>query len=370
MTIWTRGVSERGQVLPLVAAVGVVIVAGAAALVYDLGSAYQLHQKAQAAADAAALAGAYDLPGNPGLARSDAQAYATQNVPGSTATIQTPYSSDSGQISVKVAASRPPIFAGFFGLKFLQTSATAVARRGPSATGSCTLGYPYSSANPRTSVTFAESDVLRGFSLGPGHTIIAWYDDEHALTLGVRQETTKTSGGSTTQDYPVTPDAASPSSATDPAVGDLAAVDPTGRPMFPALFITDITNDPNNRSGDWEFDGTPIPPSAVFGTWKTAVETTDQTRSPASVSVTPDRDPAKNGWNLGAGSDAAPSGLRDEGYGAEVRWDLDKLGLQSDHVYRFEFEVHDGDQNKAGGDAGEACLAFSVGTAGTAMLIK
>ena len=44
-----------------------------------------------------------------------------------------------------------------------------------------------------------------------------------------------------------------------------------GRPVFPALYITDITNDPANPyAGDWQFGGTGIPPHAVFGTWKAA----------------------------------------------------------------------------------------------------
>jgi hypothetical protein len=36
-----------------------------------------------------------------------------------------------------------------------------------------------------------------------------------------------------------------------------------GRPMFPALFITDVTADPSSTSGDWQFGATPIPPTGV-----------------------------------------------------------------------------------------------------------
>ena len=127
--------------------------------------------------------------------------------------------------------------------------------------------------------------------------------------------------------------------------------------MYPALFITDITNSPNSMAGDWQNYGTPVAPNAVFGTWKGAVVTIDKTKSPITTTVTPDADPATNNWNLGAGSDPVPTGLTNEGYGAEIRWDATKLGLVPGHAYRFQVMVHDGDQNKAGGDSGEACLA-------------
>jgi hypothetical protein len=32
------------------------------------------------------------------------------------------------------------------------------------------------------------------------------------------------------------------------------------------------------------------------------------------------------------------------------------LALILNHVYRFQFMVHDGDQNKVGGDSGQACV--------------
>jgi hypothetical protein len=98
----------------------------------------------------------------------------------------------------------------------------------------------------------------------------------------------------------------------------------------------------------------------VFGTWKAAVRTVDKTVSPATVVVTPDADPAKNNWNLGDGSDAPPAGLTNQGYGTEVRWNVSSLHLQAGHLYRFQFMVHDGDQNKTGGDSGEACINVRV----------
>src|SRR5262249_39737262 len=50
----------------------------------------------------------------------------------------------------------------------------------------CELGYPFTSANPLTSLLFNESEVLRTYApsvAGAGDTIKVWYNDEHALTL-------------------------------------------------------------------------------------------------------------------------------------------------------------------------------------------
>jgi hypothetical protein len=234
---------------------------------------------------------------------------------------------------------------------------------------------------------FNESEVLRAFSpvgsftAAPGATIKVWYNDEHALVLGVRRVIVKTPTDAMTTDFTVAPLCSTPiagCSAFNPAVGtraldgDQAGTDTSActgspdlcdRPMFPSLFITDITDDPNSKAGDWQSGGTPIPPHAVFGTWKGAVRTVDKTRSPAVITVTPDPDPAKNGFSLDGG-DPAPAGLKDEGYGAEVRWDVDTLVRQGKMAvgrsYRLEFMVHDGDQNKTGGDSGEDCVNVSL----------
>ena len=126
--------------------------------------------------------------------------------------------------------------------------------------------------------------------------------------------------------------------------------------MTPSLFITDITTNPNDRSGDWQWGGQAYTPDAVFGTWKSFRRTVDYTTSTPTVTVTVGVDPAKNNWNLGAGADAPPAGLTNEGYGAEIRWNLADLQTQGilvpGHTYRFYVMVHDGDQNKVGGDAG------------------
>ncbi|MBA2462998.1 MAG: hypothetical protein H0V45_14750, partial [Actinobacteria bacterium] len=53
--------------------------------------------------------------------------------------------------------------------------------------------------------------------------------------------------------------------------------------------------------------------------------------------------------------------LSNEGFGAEARWNVADLGLRTLHTYRMQFMVHDGDQNKTGGDSGEACMSVVMG---------
>src|SRR5205085_1706283 len=113
---------------------------------------------------------------------------------------------------------------------------------------------------------------------------------ETALSLGVRQVITKTSGGTTTTNYPVTPMGSNPGSAHNPQTGapytapskpvtatpaQLAmegGTDTSGRPMMPSLFVTDITGlDPNSvaaHDNDWQYGGSPVAPNDIFGDWK------------------------------------------------------------------------------------------------------
>ena len=145
-------------------------------------------------------------------------------------------------------------------------------------------------------------------------------------------------------------------------VGDQSGLDPSLRPMWPSLFVSDISTDPSNRSGDWQQgNNSPATPNDVYGTWKAITsQTIDQTTNPATFTIVKENDPAANHWNLGVGADPVPAGLTDQGYGAEVVWTASGLGLQSGHVYRLEFMVHDGDQNKTGGDVGEACVNMFI----------
>jgi hypothetical protein len=229
--------------------------------------------------------------------------------------------------------------------------------------------YPYVSSNPLTSIAFNESGVLVGSKLDTTNGYFdLWYSDEHALALGVGTVVVKTSTGITTTNYPIASLNSDPGSATYPALGttatsgDQAGTDVSGRPMAPSLFITDTTNNPESASGDWQWGGSAYAPSAVFGAWKPFTRTVDYTTATPTITVTPPADPAANGWNLGTGADAPPAGTSNAGYGAEVRWSLSDLTNQgvlvAGHTYRFYVMVHDGDQNKAGGDAGQAAYNY------------
>ena len=240
----------------------------------------------------------------------------------------------------------------------------------PCGAQACVPPYPFTSTNPLTSIPFNESEVLRAARLAVDPncaptSLQVFYNDEHAISLGVRQVQVKTGTVTTTTNYPISSLLTNPGSAMPPLVGstilsgDQAGTDTSGRPLFPALFITDMTANPGNPyAGDWQYGGTAIAPSAIFGTWKGAVRKVDTNTN--TVTVTPDGDPAKNNWNLGPGSDPVPTGLVNQGYGAEVRWDLSTLSLISGHQYRLYFTVHDGDQNKVGGDVGQACVIFTM----------
>src|SRR5262249_54410841 len=57
--------------------------------------------------------------------------------------------------------------------------------------------------------------------------------------------------------------------------------------------------------------------------------------------------------------DPAPTNVT-QGYNSEVVWTIDQLGLLPGHAYRLQVMVHDGDQNKTGGDVGESCVNVVV----------
>ena len=247
----------------------------------------------------------------------------------------------------------------------------------------CLLSYPDNSNLPRSAVVFNESSVLVAADPGPSTCgaaqtqIKLWYTDEHALTLGVRQVIIKHADGTTTTtNYPVTATPASPTCQTSPQVGTTIqtgdqsgndVADGGGRPLWPVLYITDLTvNGATSRIGDWQQGGTGFAPGKVCGTWKAAVKTVDYTHSPAKITITPDDDPARNHQDLGGG-DAFPAGSHDDGFGAEVVWNISDLGLLPGHTYRLQFMIHDGDQNKAGGDAGESCTTVVMPAPGGAL---
>jgi hypothetical protein len=294
----------------------------------------------------------------------------------------------------------------------------------------CTIAYPFTSSTARTSQPFNESTALTNFEpkgvavAGVGQTIQAFYTDEHALTLGVSSVTIKSSGGTSTATSTVTSSPASPacmsvavgfqgSVVTPIGTDEPKGVDTVDRPLWPALFITNITSNtaacspadyasPVGPCCDWQALQNPalssscvtsgplnqvaLKPTEVCGVWKSAARSVNETVVPITSTVIPGSDPAKNGFNMGAGADKpgncsstastvclvngdCPAGQtcklpKNLGYTAEARWSVDDLVaagvLNKGNTYRFQFMVHDGDQNKTGGDVGEACVDIFI----------
>jgi hypothetical protein len=105
---------------------------GMAALVIDLGSWFRAHRQLQATADAAALAGAQELPTSTGNANSFAVQYANDNtdgLTGVTVTFSTKFETDD-TIHVHVQKPAPGFFSKVFGVDSVDEGAKAVARTG------------------------------------------------------------------------------------------------------------------------------------------------------------------------------------------------------------------------------------------------
>lgn len=212
----------------------------------------------------------------------------------------------------------------------------------PHSIGGDSCGYPTATRSPLTATTFSESTVTQGIEVigtGSSAKIAAFTADEKGLLLGIGATPFSGSG---------------PQHVTDPSLGDLTAKDPSGRLLYPTIFVTDITSDPSSRAGDWQQGGAPSTSlSDVFGTWTTATLVAGSyTPIPPSVS--------NPNWDLGPGADQPPATAQSDRYNAEVRWNASDLHLTPGHNYRFQVITHDGDQNKSGGDAGEVCTTLTL----------
>ena len=119
---------ERGQTI-LLTAVFMTALLGMAALAVDLGHWYKEQRALQARVDAAALAGAQDLPYDVAAANTDASTYASKNggaVAGETITIsQTSKPNDT--ITVDANRNTQTFFAKTFGISSVSVKAHAVA---------------------------------------------------------------------------------------------------------------------------------------------------------------------------------------------------------------------------------------------------
>src|SRR4051812_46779670 len=167
------------------------------------------------------------------------------------------------------------------------------------APGIDTCGY--------SDATFNESDILYGigvFGSGFNARVGMFLSDEKGLSLGVNG---------------ATPNTSNPQHVSDPNLGDLSQTDPSGRIFAPTIYVTDVTNNPNDKSGDWQNGGTPVTHvDDVYGVWSTGTMTNGQ--------YAIDQLPAgKNNGNLGPGADPSPANPINEGYDSETVWNVTSL---------------------------------------------
>lgn len=129
--IFKRLNDQRGQAF-VMTAISMVMVCAMAALVLDVGHWFRDKRRLQGTADAAALAGAQQLPENPSGAKSLAQTYANKNggdVAGANIVVSSTYGAND-TIAVKGQRSDPGIFSRVLGLASAGISANAKARVG------------------------------------------------------------------------------------------------------------------------------------------------------------------------------------------------------------------------------------------------
>ena len=122
---------ESGQAI-LVTVLFLTVLMGAVALTLDVGVWFREQRQAQATADAAALAGAQDLPRSVPNAFASAQAFATANGGGVAAggiTFKSDYQTND-TVSVAVTRTAPGIFASLFSIASVNVRAHASARAG------------------------------------------------------------------------------------------------------------------------------------------------------------------------------------------------------------------------------------------------
>jgi hypothetical protein len=225
---------------------------------------------------------------------------------------------------------------------------------------------PQDDAGNSCGYALPNENIIRGLEPAQGTTttedmlLKAWYNNDNAALLGVRKIVVKSVSTQAETDYAVSPLSTNPGGKENPdagvtsLVGDQSGTDSAGWPLFPALFVTDVTNDPNNRSGDWQYGGLPVAPHGVYGTWRPAVKTIDNSSGPGAVSIKPDQNPTANNWNMDGG-DTPPASMTDKGWGTEARWKLADLGLLPGHRYRMQVIMHSGKDDTTI-CYGEACL--------------
>ena len=130
--IFARRNDERGQAIVLTT-FALVMIFGMSALVLDVGHWFRDKRRLQGTADAAALAGAQQLPDDPIGAKNQALNYANQNgvdVAGADIIISST-AAPNDTISVKAKRTDPGIFSSVLGIGSANIDAHAKARVGP-----------------------------------------------------------------------------------------------------------------------------------------------------------------------------------------------------------------------------------------------
>jgi Flp pilus assembly protein TadG len=160
----------------VITAGAMVAMIGMTAFVIDIGSFDQVQRQAQTAADAAALAGAHDLPGSQTTATTDAIAYVTKNLSGATPVVTFPTSTE---IKVVVSITAPSFFGKIFGVNSANVGATSVASEAPGVSGCTTAG-----ANCYAIFAMDQSCTGNPVTLGGGTTVTGAIWSNGSLNIG------------------------------------------------------------------------------------------------------------------------------------------------------------------------------------------
>ena len=205
---------------------------------------------------------------------------------------------------------------------------------------------PTFDCNEKGIIGSAEPNILFAMNPAPGtpvgaeDTLTLFYNDEWPLTLGYGNISPNNSE--------------SHISGNQIIVGDETKKDSNGFPFFPALFLTDITTNPNDKSGDAENGGIPHKPTEIWGKWISAGS--DPTNIEPNNSILPSGAPKFPEVGNIKYADGARRG-REEANGAAIMWSVQNLGLTPGHTYRAEFIIHDGDRE---GDIGQGCTTIKL----------
>jgi hypothetical protein len=173
---WRKFKQEDGQVM-IIFAFAMVVLLGFAALVIDLGMVQVAKKKMQNAAEAAALAGAQDLPKVSDAISAAKSVAGVNGVSPTSIKIQVPYGGDPTQIEVVCTINVPYSFARIFGFTDTDVSGRAVARKVPQWAGEA---LPFLNLDDDY---LANPQIVAWEKTAPGDFESLW-DDEYEVFFG------------------------------------------------------------------------------------------------------------------------------------------------------------------------------------------